>query len=73
MKISIEENKKYSRNNDDLICDLNIDLIEAIFGTNIQYTGFDGNLRSIDIKEGTQPEDKIYFKGMVKIFFIFLF
>ena len=65
MKVKVEKNKEFSRINDDLISDLNIELIEAIFGANIQYTSFDGNLRSIEIKEGTQPEDKIFFKGMV--------
>ena len=65
MKVNVETNKEYSRINDDLISDLNIELIEAIFGANIQYTSFDGNLKSINIKAGTQPEDKIVFKEMV--------
>ncbi len=65
VKVNVQENKSYSRINDDLICELNIDLLDAIFGANIQYTTFEGNLKTLEIKEGTQPEDKICFKGMV--------
>ncbi len=46
---------------------MEISLIEAIFGANKQYMSFDGSLKTIEIKPGTQSNDKIIFKNMVII------
>jgi len=44
---------------------LEITLAEAILGKNLQYMSFDGNLRTIDIKPGTQANENILFKNTV--------
>lgn len=61
----MDENAEYKRENDDLISYLQISLADAITGRSIQYTNFDGSLKTIDIKPGTQANEKIVFKNLV--------
>ncbi len=67
IKIKVYEEKEFKRENDDLITEMEITLIDAILGGNKQYISFDGSLRRIEIKPGTQSNDKILFKNLVII------
>jgi DnaJ-class molecular chaperone len=69
IKINLEEDKEYIREKDDLISSLRISLADAITGKTIQYTNFDGTLKTIEIKPGAQAKEKIIFKNLV-IFFL---
>jgi len=64
----LEDDKEYKREKDDLISGLRISLADAITGKTIQYTNFDGTLKTIEIKPGAQANEKIIFKNLV-IFF----
>jgi len=70
IKIKVQEEIEFKRENDDLISEMEITLIDAILGGNKQYISFDGSLRSIEIKPGTQSNDKILFKNLVIIFYL---
>jgi len=48
-----------------LISNLEISLTEAIFGGKRQLMSFDGSLKSIEIRPGTQSSDKVIFKNLV--------
>ena len=66
MNVTVEEDEEYKRENDDLVSDLEISLAEAIVGKMIQYNSFDGSLKTIEIKPGTQANEKIMFKNLVR-------
>ncbi len=66
MNVTVEEDEEYKRENDDLVSDLEISLAEAIVGKTIQYNNFDGSLKTIEIKPGTQANEKIIFKNLVR-------
>jgi DnaJ-class molecular chaperone len=66
VNVTVEEDEEYKRENDDLVSDLEISLAEAIVGKTIQYNNFDGSLKTIEIKPGTQANEKIIFKNLVR-------
>jgi len=42
-----------------------VDLTDAIFGGTIEFTNFDGSIKTIKIKPGSQTNDKILLKNLV--------
>jgi curved DNA-binding protein len=72
VKVTVEEDEEYRREKDDLVSNLQISLADAITGKTIQYTNFDGSLKTIEIKPGTQANDKIIFKNLVKVALFFI-
>lgn len=63
--MKVQEDKIYRRENDNLVCDLEISIADAIFGGSLKFTNFDGTVNTVGIEPGTQPNDKISFKGLV--------
>ena len=65
----MEEHTEFKRINDDLVTDLEISLKDAILGGKLEFRNFDGIKKELEIKPGTQSEDKILFKELVYINF----
>lgn len=60
--ISISPNKFFGRNGDDLTCELEVPLHDAVLGSVVKIDSFDGELE-IQVPAGTQSGDIITVKG----------
>ena len=69
IKINVEEDKtnKFRRVNDDIYLDLDLSLVEAIFGANKQIETIEKVTENIYISPGTQSDDKIILNNNVRI------
>ena len=63
IKIHIEDDPIFTRQNKDLIAALNISFKQAIFGDSITFENFDGEKILLKVKEGTQPESVVRVRG----------
>lgn len=66
LKISIEEDNKYRRENDNIVADIEVDLFQAIFGSSFTFNFYNEENIDLNINSGTQSGDKINFKELVK-------
>ena len=60
-EVKVAHDEIFSRDNDDLLCTLEIQMTDAILGTTTTVTGLDGEI-SLDIKPGTQGADVVTVK-----------
>lgn len=60
-EIKVRHDDVFSRNNDDLLCTLEIPMTDAILGTQTTISGLDGDV-TIDIKPGTQGAEVLTVK-----------
>jgi DnaJ-class molecular chaperone len=70
VKVSVE-NTNYlnmKRVNDDIHYNLEINLIDAIFGCKKEIITIENKLEIIEVKPGTQNDEKIIFEKKVKFF-----
>lgn len=67
-EIKVRHDDVFSRNNDDLLCTLEIQMTDAILGTKTTFSGLDGEV-SLEIKPGTQGAEVITVKdrGITKL------
>ncbi|MGO1434787.1 MAG: molecular chaperone DnaJ [Canibacter sp.] len=62
VEFHIKTNDVFSRDANDLLCTLDVDMVDAIFGTKAVLSGLDGEIE-IDIPEGTQSGDIMAVRG----------
>ena len=60
-EIKVNNNEIFSRDNDDLLCTLEIQMTEAILGTKVIVPALDGDV-SVEIKPGTQGSEVLTVK-----------
>jgi molecular chaperone DnaJ len=60
-EVKVRHHDVFSRDNDDLLCTLDVQMTDAILGTTVTVDGLDGPV-SIDIKPGTQGADVVTVK-----------
>jgi molecular chaperone DnaJ len=60
-EVKVRHDEVYSRDNDDLLCTLEIQMTDAILGTTTSFTGLDGDI-TFEIKPGTQGAEVITVK-----------
>jgi DnaJ-class molecular chaperone len=69
VKVMVEnsdiEGVNMKRINDDIVYDLDLNLVEAIFGAKKEIKTFDKEKEIIEVKPGSQSEDKIIFQNRV--------
>jgi molecular chaperone DnaJ len=67
-EIRVRPHDVFSRANDDLLCTLDISMVDAIVGTKHTFEGLDGEI-SVEIKPGTQSADVLTVKnrGITKL------
>ncbi len=53
------------RVDDDIVYDLDLNLVDAIFGCKKEIQTIDNKLETIDVKHGSQTNDKITFEKRV--------
>lgn len=63
IRVHIQEDPIFTRQNNDLIAALNISFKQAILGDSITFENFDGEKILLKIREGTQPETIVRLKG----------
>lgn len=56
VEIRVEHDDTFSRAQDDLLCTLEISMVDAILGTSVTFPGLDGDV-TLDIKPGVQSSD----------------
>ncbi len=60
--ISVKSDDTFSRNGDDLICQLSVPLVDAVLGTSVQIETFDGE-QTVEIEAGSQSGHTVVIKG----------
>ena len=68
LEIKVRHNDIFSRNGDDLLCTLEVQMTDAILGTTATLTGLDGDIE-VELKPGTQSAEIITVKdrGVTKL------
>ncbi|MFT2816517.1 molecular chaperone DnaJ [Leifsonia sp. A12D58] len=68
LEIKVRHNDVFSRNGDDLLCTLEVQMADAILGTTATIKGLDGDLE-VELKPGTQSAEIITVKdrGVTKL------
>lgn len=61
-EIKVRHHDIFSRDRDNLLCTLEIDMVDALLGTQTQFEGLDGPVE-LEIKPGTQSSDVITIKN----------
>ena len=61
LEIKVKHHDIFSRNGDDLLATLEVQMSDAILGTSTTFAGLDGEV-TVDIKSGTQSADVITIK-----------
>ena len=61
--IRVEDDDFYQRVEDDLLCEINIPLTDAIFGSKVKVPLLDGRIMEVKIPEGTQSGHVFKFRG----------
>lgn len=70
LKINVEKDDKYRRENDNIVTDIEIDLFQAIFGSSLKFKFYNDENIELNINTGTQSEDKIHFSQLVTNLFL---
>lgn len=60
-EVKVRHDEVFSRDNDDLLCTLEIQMTDAILGTTTTFTGLDGDI-TLELKPGTQGADIVTVK-----------
>ena len=60
-EVKVAHDEIFSRDNDDLLCTLEIQMTDAILGTTTTFTGLDGEI-TLELKPGTQGADVLTVK-----------
>lgn len=60
-EVKVAHDEIFSRDNDDLLCTLEIQMTDAILGTTTTFTGLDGEI-TMELKPGTQGADVVTVK-----------
>jgi molecular chaperone DnaJ len=60
-EVKVAHDEIFSRDNDDLLCTLEIQMTDAILGTTTTFTGLDGEI-TLELKPGTQGADVVMVK-----------
>lgn len=60
-EVKVRHDEAFSRDNDDLLCTLEIQMTDAILGTTTTITGLDGDI-TLELKPGTQGADIVTVK-----------
>ncbi|MBK5238781.1 MAG: molecular chaperone DnaJ [Actinomycetales bacterium] len=60
-EVKIRHDEVFSRDSDDLLCTLEIQMTDAILGTTTTFTGLDGDI-TLELKPGTQGADIVTVK-----------
>lgn len=68
VKVIVEESEIFKRSNDDVHVNLDISLLDAIFGCKKDIETLDKSKLKVEIKPGCQSEEKIVLKNLVKYF-----
>ncbi len=61
--VEVKEHKVYERDGADLYCEVPISMVDATLGGEIMLKGIDGEEIKVEIKAGTQPNDKLRLKN----------
>jgi DnaJ-class molecular chaperone len=61
--IDVEKHKSFHRENNNLLCYVDIDFIQAILGGEVYIRTLSGEEIKLDIQSGTQNNTKIHIKG----------
>ena len=60
-EVKVRHDEVFSRDNDDLLCTLEIQMTDAILGTTTMFAGLDGDV-TLELKPGTQGADIVTVK-----------
>ena len=61
--VSVKDHKIYERDGENLFCEVPISMVTATLGGEVKLKGIDGEEIVVDIKAGTQPQDKVRLKS----------
>ena len=61
--IKIKSHQFYTREGNDLYCNIPIRMVTAILGGSIEFPSLDGNIIKVNIPQGTQPSSRIRLKS----------
>ncbi len=61
--VEVKEHKVYERDGADLYCEVPISMVDAALGGEIRLKAIDGEDLKVEIKPGTQPNDKLRLKS----------
>ena len=61
--VSVKNHKVYERDRENLFCEVPISMIKATLGGEVKLKGIDGEKIVVDVKAGTQPQDKVRLRG----------
>jgi molecular chaperone DnaJ len=61
--VHIKDHDRFQRDGQHLVCELDVNMIDACLGHTISLEGVDGRELEIEIPTGTQPDDVLQIKG----------